>query len=91
MDIVNTETRVQLIRVLAAYRIVPKKNPMAGTEESKSDYILERRGGKVGSNTHAVGTQTRKSIIKKLGIDSDTQCERIREKIKNHPQWGNEA
>jgi hypothetical protein len=89
IDVVNADSREELIQVFAEYRVVPEKNPMAGSSVSKSDYILKRRGGKVGGNKHAVGTETRKSLIQKLGINSDAECERVREEIKNHPHWGN--
>lgn len=92
MEVVNADSRDDLVRVFAKYKVVPKKNPMAGSGISKSDYILERRGDKKpGGNKHAVGTQTRKSLIRKLGIDSDAECDRVREEIKNHPQWGSKV
>lgn len=88
MAVVNADSRDALVRVLAAYKVVPKRNPMAGSGVAKSDYILERRGQKVGSAKHAVGTQTRKALIEKLGIDSDATCEQVRAEIKAHPHWG---
>lgn len=88
LDIVNANNREELVRVLAEYRVVPKKNPMADSEHGKTDYTFERRGKKVGSKSHAFGTQSQKSIINKLGIDSDVKCEKVREEIKSHPRWG---
>lgn len=92
MDIGNVTGRDGLVRIFAEYKIVPKKIPMASTGYSKSDYILERRGDKKpGGNKHAVGPKTRKTLIKQLGIDSDEDCERVREEIKDHPRWGRKA
>jgi len=55
IEVVHAGSRDELIRVFAEYRVVPKKNPMASSEVSKSDYILERRGDKVGGNEHTAG------------------------------------
>jgi hypothetical protein len=88
-DVNGANGRDDLIEVFARYKVVPKKNPMSGSGMAKSDYILERRGEeKPGGNSHAVGTETMKKLIKRLGIDSDSSCERVREEIKNHPRWG---
>lgn len=89
IDAVNADGRDDLIRIFAEYKIVPKKNPMLGSGMAKSEYIIERRGDqKPGGNNHAVGVETRKSLISDLGINSDKDCKRVREEIKNHPQWG---
>ena len=88
-DIVDSGKKEDMIRTLAEYCIVPKKNAWRVTSFGKSNYTLERRGNtKPGSKSHAVGTQTRKSIIKTLEITSDEECEEVREEIKNHPMWG---
>lgn len=91
MDIINASDRDELIRIFAQYKIVPKKNSVSQSGGAKSDYIFERRGEKVGGTDHAMGTKTRKSLVKKLGIDSDSSCERVREEIKSHSQWGRKA
>ena len=89
LDVVNADSQRELIRIFAEYKVVPKKNPMAGTKFEKSRYILERRGEKKpGGNKHAVGPKTRKSLIEALEIESDEDCKRIRERIKTHPRWG---
>lgn len=89
IDVVNADDRDDLIRIFAAYKVVPKRNPMAGSGVAKSEYVLERRGDhKPGGKNHAVGAKTRTSLIQKLGVESDTDCERVREEIKNHPKWG---
>lgn len=91
-EVTKADGREELIRVFARYRVVPKKNPMAGSGVEKSDYILERLGDKKpGGNKHAVGTQTRKQLIKKLGIETDKDCEQARDEIRSHPEWGSQA
>ena len=92
MEVVNADDRDELIRVFTKYKVVAKKNPMTGSGIPKSDHMLEPRADeKPRGNKHAVGTQTRESLIRKLGIDSDAECDRVREEIENHPQWGNEV
>lgn len=91
MDVQNVSNQRELIRVFAEYRVVPKKNPMGATGMAKSQYILERRGKNIGGNKHVAGPETRKQLIRDLGITNDRDCERIREEIKNHPRWGKKA
>lgn len=91
-EVVNANNREELVKVFAKYRVVPKKNPMAGSDVAKSDYVLERRGDrKPGGRRHAVGPQTRISLIEELGIESDTKCKKIRDKIRSHPKWRSNA
>ena len=91
LDVVNANGRDDLIKIFAEYKIVPKKNPTSGAV-ANSDYILERSGNeKPGGNRHAVGTETRKTLIRKLGITSYQDCRRVREDIKNHPRWGSKV
>jgi hypothetical protein len=92
LDVTDAKDRDDLIQVFAEYKIVPKRNPHANSDIAKSQYIFERRGNpKPGSKKHPFGTKTRKKKISEIGITSDEECERVREEIKNHPNWGDKA
>lgn len=85
--VLSANGREDLIEVFATYGIVPKQNA-ADQSVAKSEFILERRGKqKPGGKNHLVGEKTRETMIQMLGIDSVEECERVRERITNHPKW----
>ncbi|KXA93436.1 hypothetical protein AKJ64_00585 [candidate division MSBL1 archaeon SCGC-AAA259E17] len=81
-------SREDWIAFLASKKTIPTKNPWKDSGLEKSNYILKRVGQeKLGSKRHIFGKGVRKQVIKELGIKSDEECEKVREKIKNHPKW----
>lgn len=81
--------RADLIRLCAEHRLVPKQNPWREDEDGNSECRFERRGGyRVGSATPVFSDATRRAIVEQLGIDSECECERLREEIQEHPKWG---
>lgn len=89
---VDGSDRDQLIQCLAAYRIIPVKNPWAETGYGKKVAYFQRRGDtKPGSSSHVSGSETQKRMLDLLGIDSTENIEPAREEIKNHPDWGEKA
>ena len=67
-----------LIGWMAENRVFPKRNPWRATEFGKSDYTLSKKTDELPVPI----------VIDMLGIKNDEDCDRIRERIKNHPAWG---
>lgn len=81
-DYNDSMDRGELIELLAGVRIVPELNPV-GKSARNRDYILKSR-----SNRTKPGDRTQDKVIRRLGIESDADVKRVRDKIKNHPNWG---
>lgn len=86
-DAIEQNNREKLMRCLAAHRIVPVKNQWSGTSFGKTVAYFERRGDPKPRITD--GTQDR--MIDVLGIENNHDIERVRKRIKNQPEWGDEA
>lgn len=80
--------RDELIRVLADHGLRP-----AVVEESGGSSLL---GGSASptfrleseaEETGGVDRQTTAHVVDTLGLDSEADCEAVREEIENHPAW----
>lgn len=82
----------EIIAYLAREMIVPEKAPDGHIDEyglSKvgHDFIQARAGPVPGDPTEETPPPAIQ-VIEKLGISSDEQCERVRKRIEEHPEWG---
>lgn len=76
---VPPNARSDLVPWLAARQIVPVRS----SRSNGRDYTLRRRGPKV-----PLADRERRTLVHRLAISSDGDCERVRERIKAHPSWG---
>lgn len=83
LQFVKSNDRNEIISGLARNKIIPVKSP----NDSGMDFTLRRMGSEIGGNKHTMGKKTTIKLIRKLGVKTDADCERVREEIKNHPAW----
>ncbi|WP_408960551.1 hypothetical protein [Natrinema sp. 74] len=81
----ENQNRKQLIKCLAEYRIVPVKNQWANTEYGRSEANFERRGDEKSD------IPTQSLMFDLLGVNEPEDVKPVREKIRNHPAWGQDA
>jgi hypothetical protein len=84
--------RSDLVRVLAEYRVVPTvversdggSNLLGGS--ASPTFGLESRG----EAARTTDRQTTVQVVDMLGLESEEDCERVREEIENHSAWGSD-
>ena len=86
-EAIEQKNRKKLMKCLAAHRFVPVKNQWNETSFGKTIASFERRGDPKPRITEG----TRDMMIDVLDIENDSDIERVRTRIKNQPNWGNEA
>lgn len=84
---VEQNNRRKLMKCLAAHRVVPVKNQWSETSLGKTIANFERRG----NPKPKIPDGTRDVMIKVLEIEKGVDIEHARRKIKNQPEWGEEA
>lgn len=84
----------EIIAYLARERIVPSKAPDGhidayGLVKDGQSLIRARAGapGDMPPPEEVPPPPPAVQVIEKLGISSDEECERVRERIENHPEW----
>lgn len=83
------EGRDDLIQVLAEHRIVPTV-----VERSGGSSLLGKttapiiRLDSADRGTSVVDRQTTAHVVDALGLDSEEDCERVRDEIGTHSAWG---
>lgn len=86
----------EIIAYLARHRIVPDKTPDGHIDAyglvKEGQSFIRARAGAPGDKPppEEVPPPPAIRVIEKLGVSSDEECERVRERIKNHPEWGDD-
>jgi hypothetical protein len=80
--------RADVIRVLAEHRILPTVVERAESGSS----LLGRSTPTVGLEPQAddsgtIDRQTTRKVVDTLGVDSEEDCESVREEIRDHSAW----
>ena len=80
--------RADLVRVLAEHRILPTVVERAESGSS----LLSRSTPTVrlepqADDSGTIDRQTTAKVVDSLGIDSEADCESVREEIRNHSAW----
>lgn len=85
----------EIIAYLARETIVPMKAPDGHIDEyglsKKGHDIIWARAGAPGDMPPPENVSPPPpaiQVIEKLGISSDEECERVRNRIEEHPEWG---
>lgn len=94
MDAVE-EGRDEVVRVLAAYRVLPEtvavetsgSNLLGGSRTP--DFAFERQSES--ESEHVADRQTRARIVDALGLQSEDDCDAVRDEIRSHDAWGERA
>lgn len=72
------EAPAELIAWLARRRQIPEK----ASEHVDTEYVLTYPGRDI-----AFDDEASQVILQRLGVGSESDCERISDRIKNHPEW----
>lgn len=87
----------EIIAYLAREKILPAKAPDGhidayGLVKQGQSFIRARAGapGEMPPPEEVPPPPPAVQVIEKLGISSDEECERVRERIENHPAWDND-
>lgn len=85
----------EIIAYLARERLLPDKTPDGHIDAyglvKEGQSLIRARAGAPGDMPPPEKVPTPPpaiQVIEKLGISSDEECERVQERIKNHPEWG---
>lgn len=80
------EGRDDVIRVLAEYRMLPEVvgsgSGLLGGSSSPTFGLDPQEEGQ-----SSIDRQTTVQVVDALGMDSEDDCEAVREEIRNHPAW----
>lgn len=85
----------EIIAYLAREMIVPERAPDGHVDEyglSKVGHdLIQARQGPVTWDPAGTTPPPAIQVIEKLGISSDEDCERVRRRIEEHPEWGDDV
>lgn len=80
--------RDELIEFLAKRQIVPTVVDSGGSDlpgmSSAPTFRLESEAGA----SNVVDRQTTSTVVETLGLESEDDCEAVREEIRDHSAWG---
>lgn len=84
--------RADLIEVLAEHRLLPEVIEGSGSGSGSDSGLLERSTPMIslepqGEEAAAIDRQTSVHVADTLGLESEADCESVREAIRTHSAW----
>lgn len=79
--------RDELVRTMAEHGIRPTVVESGGSSLLGKSAAPTFRVDAADGPTNVVDRQTTSHIVDTLGLDSEADCERVREEIESHPAW----